>query len=591
MKKKTINALRKVCKLREIEVTQKIIDSISFAENAFADSGKAPLILDAYCGGAKSLWAQMRLLIDENVILLVEGRKEAIEIFNHITLLRANVGLALGWNGNECTNLMKHSAQAAGNKRKTLCRNCKSKHGCKYYRSERALKCSIIITTHANYVALLRKSPKWLARYTVIADEDISNFQNISFELKDLYQFGMFCKVNGYSLFKSAFPMLTLQAPNCCTFTASAKDTTVLSMSGLQSELKILQAQLYSGKLKIPSQANALSDTISKFIFFFKSSANATAAYAAMGDNEKLFLMRNNINLEQQPVKKFVVLNATARYSLNKFGNEASIYSCPELRQKHAKAKALLYIVISSQTKSNREYNLQQMQNLTLPAAAEHILIGQNKDGAKFTKTAMQLIKNRYPEADIVVMPRSAFYGSNDFFKSDLAVLLSTGLFNGIATAALKAALIRTTTITSSEIWDAEGRPIMHKGRFKCKELQDVFIKGAIADIYQGMFRTSLRAGKSAAIVVALPDVYWLKELSFLTDLTVCDVTGNAITKKHMLGFSKLLEMKHGQRIGKKDVAEVLGYAEYKNNKKKIWELLEGHFEKAETEFVRALPR
>eukprot|EP00825_Cyclidium_porcatum_P024283 TRINITY_DN26761_c0_g1_i1.p1 TRINITY_DN26761_c0_g1~~TRINITY_DN26761_c0_g1_i1.p1 ORF type:complete len:223 (-),score=12.22 TRINITY_DN26761_c0_g1_i1:333-1001(-) len=168
--------------------------------------------------------------------------------------------------------------------------------------------------------------------------------------------------------------------------------------------------------------------------------------------------------------------------------------------------------------------------------------------------------------------------GSNNYRDCTAFVSVGAGFCDGASDMALTAALLRGETIHGTEIWAADGRPLMHRRQFKCREIQNVFAKQYLAILFQGLWRTALRDGRDVVAVVALPDVTWLAELRRLMPLTLLEVTNDAAQMIKVNGLFKLLDTPAGKPISKQEAARMLGYRSFKRNKDKIKLLLDGFF-------------
>lgn len=562
------------CKIVGIEVTEKLIDSCSFLESVWQNNRFA--IVALACGFGKSVYSCIKAALDateENPIAILLEMREDAENKYHIldALCPGKVGHRAGWSIHNCVHPRKEFIKDYENKRKVLCSDCANKLACLYYKSANAHKKAIYVATKDAFIYDLKAHPERFKNTSVIIDEDIQNLAKAVFTAQELSCLGYHMKILGIStLFDEAFPMVGFDAAGNIIFKPEANDAAINSMVRLQRSLGYLEKDFYSKGLALPVNEEKNS-TIAKFISFFKCRDYDAPSYAAIVDNGSLTLLRKKIELKALPVKKVMVLDATANYSQNQFALDTMICDCPELLEKYPLPLAKFYIAIGNPTQSRRNPHSIYLEHMGLPDNLPlDIMIAENHNGKCFTKAAEDTLRRKANINSILPISRGKLRGTNEACHATVAILSTAGIFEGVRSTMLKAALFYDHTIKADEVFAPDGKLLMYKGAFSSIKMQHIYTCNCVSTIYQGLYRTALRRGREITAMIAIPNAAWLRELSKLMRFEVCGVFGDPVTGRRIKGLAELLQLPDGHKMTKQTAAAALGYAGYKRNKRVI---------------------
>lgn len=562
------------CKTVGIEISEKLLDSCSFLERVWASNMFSVVALP--CGFGKSVYSCVKAALDateENPIaILLEMREDAENKYHILDKLRpGEVGYRMGWNINDCSHPRKRLVKDYENKRKSLCRDCKNRLACSYYKSADAHNKAIYIATKDAFIYDLKTAPERFKNTSVIIDEDIQNLARENFTAYDLCVLAGHMKLLGTGrLFEEAFPMLGIDAAGNMILKPEANDAGVYSMQRLQSSLSYLERDFYS-KAQQPAVNEERNRAIVKFLSFFKCRDCDAAYYAAIADNGGIAVLRKKLELKALPVRRLMVLDATARYSQNHFSLDTIICECPELVKKYPQPPAKLHIAVGNPTQSRRNIHSVFIEKMELPGGCQlDVLIAENHSGRCFTQAVGDTLRRKANIRSILPISRGKLRGTNEACHCTLAVLATAGLFEGIVSTMLKGALFYEQPIRAAEVFTPDGKLRMYKGAFSSSKMQHIYTCCCVSTIYQGLYRTALRRGIEIDAMIAIPNAAWLRELSKLMPFEVRAVFGDPLGARRIKGLAKLLQLPDGQHLPKHAVALTLGYGGYKRNKTAI---------------------
>lgn len=575
-----------VCQALQIDSPDSILQVARLLVHIFQQSSNA--IVSLPCGTGKST-AMLGLMVanasSQNPFMLVLETRDAVQ--KTFTLLNrlcpGKVGMYLGWAANECGHAQQKIAPLIP-KRRSLCPKCCFSANCIYSNSPKALTQPIVVTTHASFKILAATHSTGMKKFTVVCDEDLAVFSAESFTAAELNQLAGFIvkQDNGTALLQAAFsPLVNRQGK---WYLAAGRDAVVAELATIPEEAyHQLCRRVFAGTAFLSDQ---LVELLAKFLHFFGGLRNGKFATCVIGDRIKM--RRQWVNLDQLAIRHFVLMDASAEYSLLRL--EWPLFTCKQMKDLADGAVARLGIVVGNPTKSRRIKNISASQ-ASLPALAGaqvllvHNATGSEKDRAEIATLQQMLMK---VARKVVPVSRGRLRGGNDYRDLDAIVTVGAGFFDGLEDLMLLAALQRGRTVKADEIWDAAGAPLMHKSSFQCREVQEIFIRQYIATLYQGLYRTALRNGQPIIAVIALPNVSWLVELRRLMRLELIDVVGDETQRKRMAGFLKLLaDVPSGQGTDKEVVAATLGYKSFKGNETYITNLLKSFFKRIGNRFRR----
>ena len=285
-------------------------------------------------------------------------------------------------------------------------------------------------------------------------------------------------------------------------------------------------------------------------------------------------------------------MNASATLSLNIFSVDSFIFKCSAVEKACFTGKARLLIVRSNPFKSKKNLNTKAGVKLLCRHISDkqRVLLACNSsdENSFFTKVFPSTVRRKSREAGKTIslptlFPRGMFKATNCFRDYDCLILTSAGLFTTLEDIGMTLSLLRGKDVSWSEIKNEEDKkPAMHMGRFKDPGLHEIYVKKALGEIQQAIYRSALREGKDVLVVLALPDPYWLMELSKLMALEIVDMDGDENQKKRFTGLYDLYLLDVRQTVSKMDAAAMLGYTNedaWHNNRRSIELMLSAYFD------------
>jgi hypothetical protein len=606
--------VEKYCALNSITNLAKIKDTYRFIGTVFSDKRFA--IIKTACGLGKSTAAIIHIALNAGsetpFILVVPDRATAKGSAFVIGELsgRNKVGLYLGWNEMECSELCGEKymfKDCLRSSSRSKCRKCESSVKCAYFLSSEQLTRSAVVTTRQAFIGLCEKNHDF-SSHTVIFDEDIMKFCDEFLTFKEIGQlqsvFAGSPDPGIRSLLPNLFPTLKLLPSG--HIDAFAKDDYI--------RYQTLDEKLPPGVLgkvirflrKSSNNLGSREDLLFRFLLYFRSASLCNASFAYAVDTKGVFIKKDRVDLRKfTNFSKFFVLNASACVSLNEFSSDTPVLHCSDL-DKHRQAGTIeVYAVLSHPTKSKRAGNMFEgcclLNNYFDEIAHEgsamllpHNISNEDSGGVNADDAEIRIktiAEDRNVKLDIYRLSRGFLRGTNRAQHCTSAFFPSTGLFTSVTDIALHVCLRSREDVPWNRFVDSRGAPLMSGGRFRDKVFQEIYTRKCLSELHQGIFRTGVRCGNDVSVIIAVPSVDWLSILYSLSPFRLCAVTPED-HRHHRLctAWGALVAMPAGTKLTKKEVAIKLGYTSktgWKDHKGFILQLLAGHYECKKGNMVR----
>jgi hypothetical protein len=242
------------------------------------------------------------------------------------------------------------------------------------------------------------------------------------------------------------------------------------------------------------------------------------------------------------------------------------------------------------------------------------------------------------PAPEVIPMTRGRIKGSNAAGTATLAILSAMPLFTDVDDYALQTALLMKRHLPRSLIFHAETDKLKYAGgRFALPAMRECYALAALDELYQTAWRAAVRNGGPTEVVMAVPDVSWMIALwrtvmpraqvrsayriageksadawrarvvedgqPLLAMPEVPDEVKAAIaaassaetttvyeSNQQILGLQSVINMPAGTRIGKKELAHLLGYEgdnAWRDNKDRILAMVESWMEEDDRDNTR----
>ena len=580
-----------------ISLSDKIKDTCRAIEGVSQTTTQSVVML--HCGLGKSTWAVVQIGTyasrNNQYVLVLQNRESVFHAVQQLRNLMSadDIGIYVGWNSEECVALsgQKHEFKdCLRDDPESACPACRGRANCHYHRSRSQLRRAAVVMTLESFLVLCEK--KWNFRKSnIICDEALLTFADMDFtaeELDTLYRiftrYGYDRKLSG--LLKSLFPSLSFNA-----FSGVAR----IPVQHIRwyALSKVWDTDIIRRVIRFVKAAGArLGESealVFRFLLFFRTAAECGAHYAYSFDGRVLRVKKDRLDLRTfTACRSIMVLDATAALSLSEFAPSTCIYTCPDLDRYARQGAARVFVAVGNPTKRRRVLNIEaglglmQLHGAEIFGGGSEIMLVFNND-AEAAMSQIESCISYYAQcqgksAGIRKIGRGRLRGTNELRMCTSAFLTATGFFTSIEDCALHACLRKRRDIPWSEIRNSDGSPRMHHGRFTNDVVQDIYMRKAITELYQGIYRTAIRDGRDVSIVLSVPDVGWLVPLWQLMRFTVVDATHcNPQTVQMFTGLSQLVNMDPGKVVGKCDAAAYLGYTSadaWKDHKAELTGLL-----------------
>lgn len=587
--------LKMHCTSEGIPLGAKIEDTCRAIESV-ANSGAQSVVM-LHCGLGKSTWSMGHIAVNagsrQPYILVVQNREAVFQAANQLKELipSGSVGVYAGWNSEECASLSGRIftyRDCLRDDKNSACRTCTGRSGCRYWSSRRQLRRPVVVMTREAFLGLCEKGHNF-SRHRIICDEALLTFADESFTADELDTLnGIFNRYGHGSsvsdLLRRLFPALSFKGSRGVAHIPDGHMRWLLLSKVWDSGI--------AGRIIRFMKAGKLQEhetLVYRFLLFFRTAAACAASYAYTFNGVVLRVKKDRLDLRSfTACKSIIVLDATAALSLSEFATGACIYTCPDLDNYAMQGTARFYVVVGNPTKSRRDRNtadglaLVDRHGRDIFAGGNDIMLPFNRDCADAVARTEQFILAHNGNAKPHRISRGLMRGTNAMRMCTSAFMPAAGFFTSIEDCGLHACLRLRMDMPLSELFLAAGKPAMHQGRFRNPVVQDIYMRKAITELYQGVYRTAIRDGRDVSIVLAVPDAGWLVPLFQLMRFTVIDaVHRNPRAAKMFKGLSDLVNMKPGTGISKRRAAACMGYTgtdAWKNHKDQITALLEPFF-------------
>ncbi len=567
-------------------------------------------IVMAPCGIGKTLcaiaWAAASATTQFPVLFIVQDRRTMFNIRNDLALIMdANdVGLYAGWSDAECHALNPGNfkfGDCLRDARDSACPRCTGRLSCNYWQSRRQLGRPVVVTTRAAFMILFVKNHDF-SRHVIICDEDLMVFADEAFKVEELNvlqrvfsRHDSFSDVSG--LLAGLFPTLSFSRFAGLNRTA---DTHIRFMTQANWDRTLISRIVKFIKAD-PRALKQYEELVFRFLGFFRTCAACGASYAYVYDGDMLYVKKSRLDLKMfTGYRQFIVLNASAALSLNEFAPDTQIVTCADLDKYREAACAELYVIAANPTMSRRRTNIARgLSMLGLNASyffagGPDVLMPYNiSDGDAAIKAAddadiaeVGIIREFSSlagyAANVCRVGRGQLRGYNEYRNCSSAFFVAASFFTTVADYAMHAVLRTGADMALTEVVNY-GKPVMHKGRFRNADVQDVFMRKSLDELYQALFRTAIRDGRDVRAMVALPSPEWLVPLRMLMRFKVVEAEHPCPqTVQAFMGLSQLINLEPGSVVRKREAAAMLGYegdTGWRDHRNRITGLLESYFE------------
>jgi hypothetical protein len=342
------------------------------------------------------------------------------------------------------------------------------------------------------------------------------------------------------------------------------------------------------------------------------------------------------------PWASFWMLNASAMLNTAEYPASLPVFTCPDLPD--ASHLLSLNVIVSSPTKTALEKNLTvtEISQALGEQRGRHgtVMVATAKSGAGGKEVREQLadLYAPNPAPEVIPMTRGRIKGSNAAGTATLAILSAMPLFTDVDDYALQTALLMKRHLPRSLIFHAETDKLKYAGgRFALPAMRECYALAALDELYQTAWRAAVRNGGPTEVVMAVPDVSWMIALwrtvmpraqvrsayriageksadawrarvvedgqPLLAMPEVPDEVKAAIaaassaetttvyeSNQQILGLQSVINMPAGTRIGKKELAHLLGYEgdnAWRDNKDRILAMVESWMEEDDRDNTR----
>ncbi len=562
-----------------LPVSNKILDTSRVIESV--SKTDTQLSVQFPCGVGKSTWAVVHIATSagqgELYIMVVQNRETVFHAANQLRAIMPpdDVGVYVGWNSEECVSISgkPHDFKdCLRDDNQSACRTCDGRDKCNYHRSRSQLGRNVVVMTRESFLVLCEKGCDF-SRRRIICDEALLTFVDEAFSADELDTLHRLFTRYGYdnrlsNLLKSLFPSLSFNAfsgagripdghIHWCEL-SKVWDGEIVS--------RIIRFVKAAGDSLLQSEA-----LVYRFLLYFRTAAMCGASYAYTYDGKILRVKKDRLDLRNfTACRSMMVLDATAALSLSEFAPTTCIYTCPDLDIYAKQGFAKFYVAVGNPTKTRRVKNIEaglelmQVHGSEIFAAGP-VMLPLNRDcddAIAHVETGITQCASRHGlSVQIRKISRGLMRGTNAMRDCTSAFMAAAGFFTSIEDIALHACLRQRRDLPWSELRNADGSPRMHHGRFTNSVAQDIYMRKAITELYQGIYRSAIRDGRNVSVVLAVPDAGWLLPLWQLMRFTVVDAAhANPQTVQMFTGLSRLVNMSAGATVTKRDAAACLGY-------------------------------
>ncbi len=605
-----VKMLKHYCHETGMEVTEKLTACCRILEHVRGREKQSVVMFP--CGSGKSTWALVHVAVNASrrtpYLLVLQDRASVFRAAAQLKVLMppGSVGIYAGWNSAECKSISGHDLKYTDCLRddpKGACLKCSGKAGCHYHKSRSQLGRNVVLMTRESFLLLCERRQEF-ERHRIIVDEALLTFADREFsadELDVLHRiFNRFTPGKETAgLLGRLFPPLKFRAYGGMVRTPDDR-VRWMDLSGAWDPA--VSARIMRFVRAAGAGFREHEELVLRFLLFMRTAAACGASIAYLFDGGRLMVKKDRLDLRAfTTCAGLTVLDATAAVSLSEFAPDTRIWTCPDLESYALQGKASVYAVVGNATKRRRMKNsaagleLLARHCADIFAGGPDMMLPFNRESpydtypgtprfdlADVEKGIAGIAVGRGVVANIRKISRGLMRGTNDFRICTTAFFAASGLFTSVQDCALHACLRLKRDLPLSEVFGADGRPAMHHGRFKNDLVQDIFVRMAVGELHQGLYRTAVRDGRDVAVVIAVPDVGWLVPLRQLMRFEVVDAAHpNAQTVQQFKGLSELMNMEPGASIGKRQAAVTMGYSgdgAWKDHKERIYGLLELFF-------------
>ncbi len=584
-------------------------------------------VMETPCGSGKSTWAQCHIALnakpDTQYLYVVDTLDTLYRAAHVIEKLKPGVaGRYHGFNAERCLELcgVAHNWQQCNPQDPaSVCRRCQAGPRCAFYNRDTELQRPVVVMCHNGLVRLMESEslePR-LESAHIVVDEDLQAFLSAEFRLGDLelvealvQSVGMTVKpFFPYTRFATAATQLDVK-PGARTFAGLHyvyRDTK--QTADLEYIVRELRRAVGIGKLDInasSAEAEHARQMLCELLTFFRPGyrGDQTYAYRELRDPKgvKYCVKKSRFDLGSQPVgKRLWILNASARLSPYPYPANMPVFQCAELKPQGYRVS--LHVIAGNPMQSKQDAHIATackiIREICRDRRHQAVFIPTDRSSPGFDVMAAGVRDSFGAATEIVHLERGHIRGSNTAGNCTFACLAGLSLFTSVDNVGATAALISRRTIpVYPDVFSKAGAPSMPGGRFKLKLMREIYALSALDELYQTVWRTTVRNAGQVEAVVVVPDAEWL---SVLWRSVMPGYRTHGVHKAAAPGFKIdlamdglvfLMGVAEGREFKKQEVARLLGYRgaqAWKENQNRLRYLLEPFF--AEGDSVQVLRR
>lgn len=617
-----------------ITLAPRVRDAARFHEHLHSTHTAG--VIESPCGAGKSVWALCHIAAHATadgagyvyVTETVDALYRAADMLSKLT--QVPVGRLHGFNAARCKALCGNDytwKQCGRNDPKSKCVTCTVSALCSYFTRAEQIRCPILCMTHSGFIRAMEDGSNLLHDAHVIIDEGLNPFDTWQVDVEDLLRLQRM--LGGSSgLLGQLFPGSGLACntslkkweidDDANTFSRRnyvfRDETQTAALGPVIAELhKLARAGFRpdTGLRVSAESADAAGDTLSGLSNFFRTSARGDACYAyresktAGGWVMSVTRSRFDFGVEGQ-WKSLWMLNASAGLTPHQYPDLVPVYSCPDLPDNSGLVTVHVARANPTRTRQEQACRLSQLVMRFGETMRKHkrVLVATDK-GSELGADIIARIKARCgSDCEVKVLTRGRIKGVNTCGDCTLIHLGAMATFTGIDDCALHACIqYRKTFPDTPDVYTVDGGPNWPGGRMKVPAMRNYYALRSLDEIYQAIWRTSVRNDEPVEAVVVVPDPHWLTALwrtvmpRFKLESAYVEKGGTqTITvgdQAHEMKWDfeyddamaglKIVGMSAGQEITKTMVASQLGYKEWEKNKASIMGLLGDFFEDGST--------
>lgn len=611
---------------RGIEDAQRIVDTATYMHEIISAHCKA--VIEAPCGSGKTTVAAAiaihRARARKRTAIVVATVDDVCTLYTEVKELAAatstvvSIGVHHGFRPEFCerlTGTARTWQQCILRDPAAACHSCAANTKCSYYCRDRALKdAEIVIMPHAGFITILERTPTAFRNRLVIVDEDPQIFCGLDLSPADLELAGYYLRRDGDAAALSAlFPGcgLHLQSiPGCPVDRGGVYATrnyvaySRADLDRIRAVLRRIRARMFADPRRrlcppqdymLPAESEHAEDVLLGILQFFRGTAleaNFVCHIQNLAEPGTVSIRKRRIGPHGFPKNlKVVILNGSAGCSRVRTPEDMPVCRCPDL----VRPMATLGLTVvhgnpmRSRLVDNMNAGLEGLRRLGLRPRNVLVVTAATEDPADYRKC----IKEALPDATIMHLTRGRTRGTNVARSCDLLFLPGMPLFTTIPECAMAAALELGKTIPVTALLDDAGKPAMSAGAFRFVPVQREYMRGALDELYQALYRGSLRDGLGMDAVVVLPHASWL---SALWDLGLqgfhfrCAVPATGKRGRRLAAFAglcRILWASAGTELPKTAVAECFGFPTWKAAKRTVLPLIDRYVTVTEHVVVR----